>query len=712
MFPHPHPNNRQKVEIYPPINAPGFQYVACGLTAFCVDAAGELAECSIPWPRFGDGNMLNLGVYPSKLWAASACCVAAGIGLLSLTWLYTLVACFGCFREKLHRLFLRVLELGGVCLAAGLICFGFTLGDTGVNDDRCFARNDAGVCEKWYATLPSQTIEGGNASCSFCPQTGQFQMSTACSFGWGGLAVIIAVVLSGIAAQFGTRVTPRRKQVKYRWVTFRSTKKKKTKTPPRSAVGEGSPANSERGTIEHTGERVCFTPPDIVNRLNEIDAEEHGDDDHPSDLEGGQGGFVNIIPGHLRKSTSHSTQADPPPPLPPISSIPGRSEYSPTAPGVQPVYAEIAPDEKPSVGPVPNRKQSLKLADGAELHEISETDLTKLMGSDALNESSETDPDPDELPAKARLLGGDALNESSDTDPEQSPRASGRPVSADPSPLRNGTTQSELLAASPPIHENLPTSSPLLAGSPVIEVNLSTSSLESAGNEISPIPPETPGAAPSPAIEEADDYEHPVPGRSGITPSSPDSAVTDDEVVDDYELADAAESAPVAAAPRGYDVADVASPTTQHDPSDDPPENEVGEYEEPVAGGLPPPPTADTDYEDAVDSPTGSAAPQPTDEDYEGPAAASPIRYPGAAKSPTSGAGLGSESRPPPPPAPPPPQSEDWNTIISSEDWNTVVSPLASNINTSDENQTHEIVSPSDSSSPPPNEHFVSEAWL
>lgn len=149
--------NRASAQIYPPINAPGFQTVRCGLTSYCVDAAGSLSDCNIPWPRYGDKSFpagISVGAYPSKLWAASAGCVAAGIGLMTLAWLYTLVACFGCFRERLHRFFLRVLELGGLLLAAGVLCFGFAMTSTGVSDDRCIDRNSDGSCASWCVTSP------------------------------------------------------------------------------------------------------------------------------------------------------------------------------------------------------------------------------------------------------------------------------------------------------------------------------------------------------------------------------------------------------------------------------------------------------------------------------------------------------------------------------------------------------------------------------
>ena len=38
-----------------PANVPGLNKVSCGLLTYCIDAAGEVAECTLPWPRYG-GN--------------------------------------------------------------------------------------------------------------------------------------------------------------------------------------------------------------------------------------------------------------------------------------------------------------------------------------------------------------------------------------------------------------------------------------------------------------------------------------------------------------------------------------------------------------------------------------------------------------------------------------------------------------------------------
>lgn len=40
-------------QIMIPANVPGLNKVSCGLLTYCIDAAGEVAECALPWPRYG-----------------------------------------------------------------------------------------------------------------------------------------------------------------------------------------------------------------------------------------------------------------------------------------------------------------------------------------------------------------------------------------------------------------------------------------------------------------------------------------------------------------------------------------------------------------------------------------------------------------------------------------------------------------------------------
>lgn len=193
--------------IYVSDNVPGFESVSCGLVTYCIDAAGTVSDCSLPWPTFG--TVYEPDVYPSDTWAASVGLVCAAIVLLGLAWLYSVVACFGCFSTQVHNWCTRIVELAGLCLVAALLVFGYSLQD--LSASRCRTRTDTGDCDSWYATLPSQTIEGaGNQSCKVCPQAGAFQFSTACEFGWGGMLIAGVAFATFVTSCVGSRVKPRK----------------------------------------------------------------------------------------------------------------------------------------------------------------------------------------------------------------------------------------------------------------------------------------------------------------------------------------------------------------------------------------------------------------------------------------------------------------------------------------------------------------------
>jgi hypothetical protein len=125
-----------KVNLYPPPQAPGLTQVSCGLLTYvhtlvlspchvwpaltmcskpwpalctlcrpwrvlphthththtraraharyCIDAAGEVSECSLPWPKYGD----SASDIPFRLWAIAAGFISTGIGFVGICWLY------------------------------------------------------------------------------------------------------------------------------------------------------------------------------------------------------------------------------------------------------------------------------------------------------------------------------------------------------------------------------------------------------------------------------------------------------------------------------------------------------------------------------------------------------------------------------------------------------------------------------------------------
>ena len=98
----------------------------------------------------------------------------------------------------------------------GLIAFGVSLEKLGVTDADCRTDlNSQGTCTNgWYAQLPSATIEGKeHISCRICPDnSAMFSMSESCSFGWGGILVVVACIMCFVAAAVGHCVTPRHQE--------------------------------------------------------------------------------------------------------------------------------------------------------------------------------------------------------------------------------------------------------------------------------------------------------------------------------------------------------------------------------------------------------------------------------------------------------------------------------------------------------------------
>jgi len=131
--------------------------------------------------------------------------------LIGLAWLYTLVACFGLYSHELQSRFASCVSFGGLFMFIGLLCFGAGLADVGVSDRDCRADLSEGKCTAgYYLQLPSRQIEGSDYACRICASNAaMFAMSESCEFGWGGILVVVACILSFIASCIGHCVTPR-----------------------------------------------------------------------------------------------------------------------------------------------------------------------------------------------------------------------------------------------------------------------------------------------------------------------------------------------------------------------------------------------------------------------------------------------------------------------------------------------------------------------
>jgi len=211
-------NMFDKAAIEPPINVPGLNKVSCGLLTYCIDAAGEVAECSLPWPRYGgdydESPKPDDSPYP--LWNVAAGWIIVGIICMVVPWLYSLIVCFGCFHHKIQCISAYMVGVGGWMLVFGLITFGASMDDLAVDTcARGATKDDNGDCPTYEAQLPSARVEGDEATgCKICgTNMDKFMMSDSCEFGWGGYFVLGAFIFSLITSFVGCKVHERRNKV-------------------------------------------------------------------------------------------------------------------------------------------------------------------------------------------------------------------------------------------------------------------------------------------------------------------------------------------------------------------------------------------------------------------------------------------------------------------------------------------------------------------
>lgn len=192
-----------KIEIPP--NAPGLNKVSCGLLTYCIDAAGEVAECTMPWPRYG-GNTgrPKWNESPILIWNWAALAISIAIVLMFFPWLYTMVECFGFFSTKWHRRCNCAVTVAGLFLVLGIILFFCGWDKLRVED--CIQYNVDGSCDLYDPVFPSEIIEGGteNIGCRICANNmANFQLSSSCTMGWGSQVVLAAFVINIIASCIG-----------------------------------------------------------------------------------------------------------------------------------------------------------------------------------------------------------------------------------------------------------------------------------------------------------------------------------------------------------------------------------------------------------------------------------------------------------------------------------------------------------------------------
>lgn len=217
----------EEAGIFPEPSMPGFNKVSCGLGTYCIDAAGRVSECSLPWPQYGDDEETEQGRHflvlmfpnflsdqmPISLWAIAGNFLIAGWLFIFCAWVYTFFACFGCFRAKWQRWCTNGVVFGGLLCLIALLCFGAGFGELAVTKCRSPANATDANCRTWYAQLPSVSNKQpgeDTVKCKICPNdVAAFTMSTACDFGWGGMIAVAACLMALFSSGCGYAVKAR-----------------------------------------------------------------------------------------------------------------------------------------------------------------------------------------------------------------------------------------------------------------------------------------------------------------------------------------------------------------------------------------------------------------------------------------------------------------------------------------------------------------------
>lgn len=194
-----------------PPNLPGLNRVSCGLMTFCLDAAGRVAECSLPWPTYG-GNYTSIPIF---LWRLAFGFIMTGLCLQLICFLYTLLACFGCYSSKIQSWSTKISTFGGVLMLAGILCWAAGFEDVAVKD--CFGgvpKDADGTCQAWQPVFPSERVEAdGEIGCRICPHVMKgFMPASTCRVGWGAILVVVSCILALFSGCVGEEVKSREKK--------------------------------------------------------------------------------------------------------------------------------------------------------------------------------------------------------------------------------------------------------------------------------------------------------------------------------------------------------------------------------------------------------------------------------------------------------------------------------------------------------------------
>eukprot|EP00039_Didymoeca_costata_P016009 m.279652 g.279652 ORF g.279652 m.279652 type:complete len:265 (+) comp16323_c11_seq36:262-1056(+) len=199
----------EEVGIALPPELPGLNTISCGLTTFCLDAAGQAADCSFPWPRYND----EFSGVPMSMWRNAVFLILVGLVLEALCFVYSLLACFGCYSSFAQLWSTRLTTLSGVFLLAGILCWAGGFDEVAVNE--CLFYDDDDVCLSWAATFPSERANGlnGTIGCRVCPNIMKaFLPAASCRIGWGAILVVVSCIYALFAGCVGGEIKSRQKK--------------------------------------------------------------------------------------------------------------------------------------------------------------------------------------------------------------------------------------------------------------------------------------------------------------------------------------------------------------------------------------------------------------------------------------------------------------------------------------------------------------------
>jgi len=214
----------EQAGIRPPPSLPGLTSVSCGLFTYCLDAAGEVSECSLPWPQYGEPDPSPQKV-PVTLWKAAAACIIIGMIMVGLCFIYSIFACFGCYSQRIQRWSTKLAAAAGFFMLIGLLIWMGSFGDMAVTDcygdapkidDPGSAKHD--TCDEWKGVFPRVgTFDADGKEeywCRICNyKMKMFVPSTECKIGWGAILVIIGMILSFVSGCVGEGIRSKQKKI-------------------------------------------------------------------------------------------------------------------------------------------------------------------------------------------------------------------------------------------------------------------------------------------------------------------------------------------------------------------------------------------------------------------------------------------------------------------------------------------------------------------